>query len=96
MVTLAKLLGLASGFALMRSSAPPATLIATSLAIDLALAPLTAAIASRRGRNVTLWTVAGFAFGMWALAAVLLMKAGGTRTSARPEPPRYPPTSDAA
>ena len=92
MVTLAKVLGIASGFALMRSGAPPATLIATSLAIDLALAPLTAVIASRRGRSVTLWTVAGLAFGMWALAAVLVMKAG----PARPEPPRYPPTSDAA
>ncbi|HYB92296.1 MAG TPA: hypothetical protein VEC38_14765 [Candidatus Binataceae bacterium] len=96
MVTIAKLLGVTSGFALMGSGAPPATLLATSLAIDLALAPLTAVIASRRGRNVTLWTVAGLAFGMWALAAVLVMRAAPSRTSGRPEPPRYPPTSDAA
>jgi hypothetical protein len=91
----ASLLSLASGFALMGYRETPANLIATSIAIDLALAPLTAIIAARRGRSTTLWAIGGFALGAWALAAVMILPA------ARPAPPRppappLPPTSDAA
>jgi hypothetical protein len=92
MRTLAIILGLASGFALTGYYEPPARMIATSLIIDASLAPLTAVIASRRGRSPALWTVFGFSLGMWALAFVLIF---------RPHPagsdqPVQPPTSDAA
>jgi hypothetical protein len=94
MTTLATLLSIASGFALMGYREPPANLIATSIVIDLSLAPLTAIIASRRGRSAMRWTIAGLAFGAWALAAVLILP------ESRPAPPRpqspLPPTSDAA
>ena len=50
MTTLATLLSITSGFALLGYREPPANLIATSIVIDLSLAPLTAIIASRRGR----------------------------------------------
>lgn len=95
MITIARLLSIASGFALMGYREPPANLIATSLAIDLALAPLTAIIASRRGRSTLRWTIAGLALGAWALAAVMIIR---PRLPAppRPDAPGYPPTSDAA
>jgi hypothetical protein len=92
METLASIMSLTSGFALMGYQLPPATIFATSIVVDLSLAPLTAIIASRRGRSAMAWSVAGFALGMWALAAVLLLPAPNRPRS---DPP-YPPTSDAA
>ena len=86
--TIATILNVTSGFALMRYRGGAAEIIATSLIIDAALAPLTATIASRRGRSWLLWSLLGFALGMWALAATLLI---------RPRAPATPPsTSDAA
>src|SRR5215470_4227699 len=95
-IKLAYVLSAASGFALMRHQAPPLNTIVTSIAIDLALAPLTILIASRRGRSRTLWTAAGLAFGMWALAAVLLMGEPAEKSSPRNEAPRFPTPPDAA
>ena len=95
MATLANVLSFASGFALMGFRETPANLIATSIAIDLALAPLTAVVASRRGRSWILWAVAGVALGAWALAAVMIMPASRPAPP-RPDAPNYPPTSDAA
>ncbi|HVA40395.1 MAG TPA: hypothetical protein VNF49_07005 [Candidatus Binataceae bacterium] len=96
MWTIATILKVTSGFALMRYRGNPAEIIATSLVIDAALAPLTATIASRRGRSPIVWALLGFALGMWALAATLLMRprVHDLRTDPRPGAP--PPTSDAA
>ena len=58
------------------------------LAVNASLAPLTAIIAARRSRSPAFWAVVGFAFGMWALAIVLLMS--------RHNDPDYSPDSDAA
>ena len=88
MWTIATILSITSGFALMRYHGGPAEIIATSLIIDAALAPLTATIAWRRGRSMLVWSLVGFAFGMWALAATLLL-------NPRAQSGR-PPTSDAA
>ena len=94
MTLIAILLSLTSGFALMGYREPPANLIATSIIVDLSLAPLTAIIAARRGRSALRWTIVGVAFGAWALAAILILP------EHRPAPPRpqapHPPTSDAA
>ncbi len=95
MTIIASLLSIASGFALMGYREPPANLIATSIIIDLALAPLTAIIASRRGRSAIRWTVAGLALGAWALAAVMIIPPHRPAPP-RPDAPQYPPTSDAA
>jgi hypothetical protein len=95
MSIIASLLSIASGFALMGYREPPANLIATSIVIDLALAPLIAIIASRRGRSALRWTIAGLALGAWALAAVMIIPPNRPAPS-RPDAPRYPPTSDAA
>ncbi|HTR63506.1 MAG TPA: hypothetical protein VMH37_17485 [Candidatus Binataceae bacterium] len=89
---MANILSLTSGFALMGYRLPPLTILMTSIVVDLALAPLTAVIASRRGRSGMRWTIAGLALGMWALAVVLVLPAAN---QPRPDQP-YPPTSDAA
>ncbi|MGH7864155.1 MAG: hypothetical protein ACREQB_04140 [Candidatus Binataceae bacterium] len=84
MDTLATILSIASGFILMGHAGPPATVIATSLFVNAALAPLTAVISSRRDRSRALWFVIGLAFGVWALAAALLMR---SRAAAVSRPP---------
>ncbi|MDO8433071.1 MAG: hypothetical protein Q7S58_11745 [Candidatus Binatus sp.] len=93
MTTVAYILGLTSGFGLMGYAESPANLIATSIIVDLALAPLTAIVAIRRNRSITAWAIAGFALGAWALACVMILPA---YRPAPPRPPQYPPTSDAA
>ena len=73
--------GLASGFGLMGYKERPLDLLVTSVVINLALAPLTAVVASRRGRSAAVWGIIGLCFGMWALAATLLLMT----------PPKTPP-----
>ena len=96
MEIIATIVGLASGFALMRLHKAPIDMIATSLLVDAALAPLTAVIAARRGRSTVRWVMAGFALGMWALAYVLIIVPRQPDAPAHPENPALPPTSDAA
>src|ERR1700719_1745779 len=96
MKTIAAIVGLMSGFALMRSHKAPVDMIATSLIVDAALAPLTAIIAARRGRSAVRWVIAGFALGMWALAYVLIVVPRQPAAPAHPENPARPPTSDTA
>jgi hypothetical protein len=88
MIDIATILAVTSGFALLGNHETPANLIATSLAVDATLAPLTATIAARRSRSPVFWTVVGFAFGVWALACVLVLQ--------RRNDTDYPPESDAA
>jgi hypothetical protein len=88
MSIIAAILAVTSGFALLGYHETTARLIATSLAVDASLAPLTAIIAARRARSPAFWALAGFAFGMWALASVLLIS--------RRNAPDYSPDSDAA
>ncbi len=96
MEIIATVVGYASGFALMRMHKPPIDMIATSLIVDTALAPLTAVIAARRGRSPLRWAVVGFALGMWALAYVLIVVPRAPAAPAHPGNPAVPPTSDAA
>ncbi len=95
MEQLAIVASIASGFFLMRYKMSAADTLATALAIDTALAPLTAVIASRRRRRATLWAAIGLVFGMWALAVVLLMPSARARQRppARPQPPHAPDTA---
>jgi len=95
MAKLAFILSLASGLVVMRQELPPVTTIATSIAINLALAPLIAVIAARRGRSVSTWAAAGLGLGMWALAAVLLIGRPPDDSGPRDQPTR-PTTPEAA
>jgi hypothetical protein len=78
----------------MRYHESAANLLATSLAVDASLAPLTAIVAMRRGRPAILWASVGFLFGLWAFIAVLLI--GKPKSSSPHRPSEFPPTSDAA
>jgi hypothetical protein len=93
---IASILSVTSGFVLMRYHGGAAEIIATSLVIDASLAPLTATIAARRGRSRLVWAVLGFALGMWALVATLLIPPRVQELRTDPRPTAPPPTSDAA
>lgn len=94
--TWATALALASGFALMGYREPPKELLATSIAINIALAPLTAVVAGRRGRSAAVWSVIGLCFGMWALAASLIFLPPPGRGPHDPGTDGYPSTPHAA
>ncbi len=88
MSSIAAILAFTSGFALLGYHETTTRLIATSLAVDATLAPLTAIISVRRGRSLAFWGTIGFVFGMWALAAALLTRRRNLQD--------YSPDSDAA
>jgi hypothetical protein len=94
MQTLATIIAYASGFALMGYHESAANLLATSLAVDASLAPLTTIVAMRRGRGAVMWAIVGFPFGLWAFIAVLVI--GKPKASSPRQPDEFPPTSDAA
>jgi hypothetical protein len=94
--TWATAMALASGFALTGHKEPPVVLLATSIAINLALAPLTAVIAARRGRSVTVWAVLGLCFGVWALGFSLLLLGARAKSADDANPDQYPPAPHAA
>lgn len=94
MTSIANIVAIASGFVLMRYRGQPAELLATSIVVNLALAPMTAIIAMRRHRSIIRWTIAGVALGLWALATVLLLPT--SETPPVPPPSKYPPRPDAA
>ncbi len=85
--TWATALGLASGFGLMRYQESSLNLLVTSAVINATLAPLTAVIASRRGRSPLVWGAIGLGFGMWALAATLLLMAPPKGSAPNQVPP---------
>ncbi len=85
--TWATALGWASGFGLMGYQESPLNLIVTSAIINLTLAPLTAIVARRRGRSGTVWAVIGLCFGVWALAAALVLIAPPKSRPPGPVPP---------
>lgn len=96
MRTLAMIIGFGSGFALMGVDRTPVSMIATSLLVDAALAPLTGVIAARGGRSGLVWTMIGLPLGMWALAFALLFLRSRKRAPDDSGQPPFPPTSDAA
>jgi len=93
MRTIATIVAYASGFAFTGYRGSAANLLATSIAVDASLAPLTVIVAMRRGRPPLLWGVLGFVFGLWAFILVLLV---GRKSPEAPPSSHFPPTSDAA
>lgn len=90
--SIALLLSIFSGLALMGFHASAADIIATSLIVDASLAPLTAVVAHQHGRSAPRWAIAGFIFGAWALAAILILIS--VRITRRRD--NFPHTPDAA
>jgi len=91
MQTLATIMAFASGFALTGYDGSAANLLATSIVINLALAPLTSVAASRRGRSALIWGIIGLAFGMWALAGALIFLTPRNRSGSSPAADPHPP-----
>ncbi len=89
MSALALLLGITSGFILIGYHESPATLLMTSLAVDASLAPITTIVAIQRKRSFVTWAILGFAFGVWALAWILLFGGRPSRPTEQ-EPPTTP------
>ena len=95
METLALVLSIVSGFVLTAPKGPAINVAATSAAINVALAPLTATIAVRRNRSGWLWLAIGLLFGMWGLAALLWVARVWIPRDSLPPSPNFP-TSHAA
>ncbi|MGD0076976.1 MAG: hypothetical protein ABSD31_22020 [Candidatus Binataceae bacterium] len=91
MQTLATIMSFASGFALTGYNGGAVNLLATSIIINLSLAPLTAVAAYRRGRSGLAWGIIGLALGMWALAWVLIFLTPRSRYESSPSADSDPP-----
>lgn len=71
--TLAHVIAITSGFALLGAHLTATTTLATALIVDLSLAPVTAIVAYHHKRGSWRWAAAGLLFGAWTLAALLIL-----------------------
>jgi ABC-type transport system involved in cytochrome c biogenesis permease subunit len=73
MSDLKTLLGYLSGLAFLQSDIPFSTLVATMLVVNTCDAIMCRLFAHNNGYPKNLWTVIGFVFGIWAVAALIVM-----------------------
>ena len=73
MSDLKTLLGYFSGLAFLQSDIPLGTLLATMLVVNICDAVMCRLFAHNNGYPKNLWTVVGFVFGIWAVAALIVM-----------------------
>ena len=73
MSDLKTLLGYLSGFAFLQSDIPLGTLVPTMLVVNTCDAIMCRLFAHNNGYPKNLWTVVGFVFGIWAVAALIVM-----------------------
>ena len=73
MSDLKTLLGYFSGLAFFQSDIPLGTLLATMLVVNICDAVMCRLFAHNNGYPKNLWTVVGFVFGIWAVAALIVM-----------------------
>ena len=73
MSDLKTLLGYFSGLAFLQSDIPLVTLLATMLVVNTCDAVMCRLFAHNNGYPKNLWTVVGFVFGIWAVAALIVM-----------------------
>ena len=73
MSDLKTLLGYLSGLAFLQSDIPLGTLLATMLVVNTCDAIMCRLFAHNNGYPKNLWTVVGFVFGIWAVAALIVM-----------------------
>jgi hypothetical protein len=72
-VTWDVLLGYATGLRLVAPDMDPVTLIRTLIVIHLCNAVMCRLLAHNNGYSKPFWTVAGFVFGIWAVATLILL-----------------------
>lgn len=73
MMLLESALGYLSGIYLIQPNIDPGTLIGTATVIHVLDAVLCYIIATKGGRNKTLWTLAGLVLGVWALGPLFIL-----------------------
>jgi ABC-type transport system involved in cytochrome c biogenesis permease subunit len=73
MSELKTLLGYLSGLAFLQPDIPLVTLLATMVVVNVCDAIMCRLFAHNNGYPKNLWTVAGFVFGIWAVAALIVM-----------------------
>jgi hypothetical protein len=66
-------LGVLSGLRLLRAEIPLPTLVATMIVVNICDAVMCRLFAHNNGYPKNLWTVVGFVFGIWAVAALIVM-----------------------
>ena len=82
MSDLKTLLGYFSGLAFLQSDIPLGTLLATMLVVNICDAVMCRLFAHNNGYPKNLWTVVGFVFGIWAVAALIVMPKRERRSAA--------------
>jgi hypothetical protein len=66
-------LGYLSGLRLLRSEIPLATLVATMIVVNICDAVMCRLFAHNNGYPKNLWTAIGLVFGIWGVAALIVM-----------------------
>lgn len=80
-------LGYFTGLYFIRPDLDATMLVRTAALVHLLDAILCGLIAGQSGRHRALWTLAGFGFGIWALAALFLLPRRGAIKNAPPAGP---------
>ena len=88
MPDLKTLLGVLSGLSFLRSGLELETLVPTMIVINICDAIMCRLFARNNGYPRNLWTAVGFVFGIWAVAALILLP---KRDNRRTEEPRVEP-----
>lgn len=86
MPDLKSFLGALSGLALLQSDLTLATLVPTMIAVNLCDAIMCRLFAHNNGYPKNLWTAIGFVFGIWGVAALIVMPKRERRERAEPAP----------
>jgi hypothetical protein len=66
-------LGVLSGLRLLRAEIPLPTLVATMILVNICDAVMCRLFAHNNGYPKNLWTVIGLVFGIWGVAALIVM-----------------------
>ena len=77
------LLGYLSGLAFLQSDLPLSTLLPTMFVVNVCDAIMCRLFAHNNGYPKNLWTVIGLVFGIWAVAALIVMPKRDPSTSLR-------------
>ena len=91
MVDLKTFIGLLSGLSFLKSDLPLETLLPTMFVVNVCDAVMCRLFARNNGYPRNLWTAIGFVFGIWAVAALIVLPKRGRVVAPAPETSRTDP-----